>query len=258
MLIPFQSVSQFIPYQSTKAGLFLGTSIYHGELCPTIGCSFKNTGFTIGARAQYHIFKKWYFSPSFAWNRLSGNDADGENMVRNLSFRSDNFIFEGDVMYYLSNYHDYSKTKINLHPFVSLGVGGIFFNPKAALNDSWVALQPLQTEGESYARFSAMLSPAIGFKVRLNKTIDLRVQYSYYYTFTDYLDDVSSSYVDNSSLYGNAAILADRTTEGGFIPNETNDGEHWKAGSPRGSKGFDRFSSISVGFEMDIIKNKYK
>ena len=35
--------------------------------------------------------------------------------------------------------------KFKVTPFVALGFGGMYFNPKAELNGEWIALQPLGT-----------------------------------------------------------------------------------------------------------------
>lgn len=245
----------FIPFQPTKVGMVAGTSLYHGDICPNLDCGFGSAGLLIGGQVQYHIMKKWYFTPQVYWHRFQGDDANGANPERNLSFRSDNFSFNFNTIYYLGDYHDYKSRGLNLHPFVGLGLGGIFFNPQANLNGEWVALQPFQTEGINYSRFSPTINPSLGFAWRINKSIEIKLIYSYGFTFTDYLDDVSGEYTNNNDLVGDAATLADRSFEGGAIPSESVDGEHWAAGSSRGnSNGPDSYSSIMIGVSFSIVK----
>jgi hypothetical protein len=74
----------------------------------------------------------------------------------------------------------------------------------------WVDLQPLGTEGQyadlpdgaankgikPYKRIQLGIPFGIGARFRVNHVVDVSGEIGFRYTFTDYLDDVSQSYVD--------------------------------------------------------------
>ncbi len=90
-----------------------------------------------------------------------------------------------------------------------------------------VALQPLRTEGQGsneypdrqpYALTAPMMPFGVGFRVKPNDMLTFGVEYGFRKTWTDYLDDVSTTYVGSELLNryhsdGEAALLADRSGE---------------------------------------------
>ncbi|MFB1004335.1 MAG: DUF6089 family protein, partial [Bacteroidia bacterium] len=102
----------------------------------------------------------------------------------------------------------------------------------------WIELQPLATEGQETTEFNdrkryALTQIAIplggGLKFKLNHMWTLGVEYGVRFTFTDYIDDVSTTYVDpvrlNGQYGGMSSALSVRSPE--FIPASLE-------GSPRG------------------------
>ena len=111
-------------------------------------------------------------------------------------------------------------------PFIFAGVSLFRFNPQAeASNGEWVALQPLGTEGQGTTAFQDRKKYALtqfsipmggGFKIAINKTFNIILEYGIRKTFTDYLDDVSSTYtggnlIDMSPL---AVEMSDKSLNG--------------------------------------------
>lgn len=150
---------------------------------------------------------------------------------RNLSFRSN--IFEAAALAEF-NFWNYGLGNTD-HSWVFYlfgGVGAFHFNPMALHTatdgqEQWVALQPLRTEGQGsleypdrrpYQLTQLMFPFGIGIKGRINKSFTYSVEYSFRKTWTDYLDDVSTTYVGSDLLLQNsangqlAATLADRST----------------------------------------------
>ena len=120
-----------------------------------------------------------------------------------------------------------------------------YFNPQAYYNDEWVDLQPLGTEGQQfpeltgndkYQRVQISVPMGGGFKFALNKNITAGIEWNWHWLFTDYLDDVSTVYVDPSILASGsdgalAVALADRSTAIDIIPlgepgKQRGDSEH--------------------------------
>jgi hypothetical protein len=112
------------------------------------------------------------------------------------------------------------------------------FNPKAKYEgpwqtttqgepySGWYELQPLGTEGqgtteypdrEPYALTQVSLPFGMGIKWNFTQTLSLSLEWGMRKTFTDYIDDVSTTYVDPELLKSEnteiAMFLANRTFE---------------------------------------------
>ena len=98
------------------------------------------------------------------------------------------------------------------------------FNPQAEYNDRWIDLQPLGTEGQGikgyedrYKLTQISIPFGIGYKFNIWRNFAGAVEWGMRRTFTDYLDDVSTVYVETNKLSSNngplSAALADRSLE---------------------------------------------
>lgn len=182
---------------------------------------------------------------------------------RNLNFRSD--IFEAMVLaeFNFWNY-GYGATDRSWVFYLFGGIGAFHFNPMTSHiapggKEEWVALQPLRTEGQGtleypsrrpYTLTQAMLPFGIGVKGRISKSLSFSIEYSFRKTWTDYLDDVSTTYVGSELLLQNsnngqlAAMLADRSE----TPNAV--------GIKRGDDSLDdwyAFMSVSIGLRLETL-----
>jgi hypothetical protein len=152
---------------------------------------------------------------------MSGNDKYTDEKFRNhrnLMFRSavtqlhsqlEFFIIrerEGHK-YYIQGVKGWQNIRISAYAFV--GFGALYFNPKAKYNDplngdsKWYALRPLHTEGQGYVptrRMYSLIQPVapigLGVKYAFKKDWSVGLEYSIYKTWTDYIDDVSTTYFD--------------------------------------------------------------
>ena len=129
---------------------------------------------------------------------------------RNLNFRSPivelNVMAEFDLLRYKKSYFNHSYWT----PYVSAGVGLFFMDPQANYGGKWVHLKPLGTEGQGLPGYKpkySLIQPnfpvSIGIKYQLNEHWKFSVEYLHHFTLTDYIDDVSGSYVDPAVLYAN-------------------------------------------------------
>lgn len=89
--------------------------------------------------------------------------------------------------------------------YVFTGINGFWFDPTAVAPSNGISysLQPLGTEGQfvlpsrdPYSRVQVALPLGVGFAFRITDDINLNVELSYRRSFTDYMDDVSSTYVN--------------------------------------------------------------
>lgn len=219
----------------------VGVSNYLGELGGLDGLGKKyfildleisQFRLAYGGGFRYHFNRQMTARVQGFYGTVQGSDAltgNPERSYRNLSFQSK--IYEGSIMYeyYILRSlpgHLYSiKGASGMKPqrfdiYGAAGISGFYFNPKA----EGVALQPLGTEGQGlpggptkkYSRLMIGLPVGFGINMMMTNTVKIGLDFSYRFTFTDYLDDVSTLYYDNDSLAmlagAQTAALADRST----------------------------------------------
>jgi len=179
----------------------------------------------------------------FSYGTLAGDDAlttERYRSNRNLHFKSSLLELSAVVEFYFGYVkpgHRYDMRGVSglgakgadFYGFI--GLGGIKFNPQAKLGDEWIDLKPLSTEGqglrngpEEYSLTSLIIPLGIGYRKKMSRTFYVGIELGHRITFTDYIDDVSTSYYDNDQLLANggleAAFFADPSL-GYFVDPET-------------------------------------
>ncbi|MBW8051981.1 MAG: outer membrane beta-barrel protein [Cytophagales bacterium] len=230
-----------------------GLSSYYGDLCDNFECFRFRPQFSIGG--YYRFNENFSFKAEFNYMRFFSTDKGGTNKKRNLSFRSGNAGFMAGVVYDLFKYERFYHKRKSFTPYIFAGAAALFFNPRAKASDGkWHSLQPLQTEGKKYSRFTFGIPFGGGIRLKQTPVLDMSFEVSYTKTFTDYIDDISTAFVDNTSFEDPlAAELADRTNEGGFpINTNPNDPTHWeedhKRGNPKRKDGY-----LIFGFKVEYL-----
>jgi hypothetical protein len=136
---------------------------------------------------------------------------------RNLSFRSPiseiALIAEFHPLYIFINWANSDQPPPHLSPYLLAGVGYYHFNPQAKyINGDWVDLQPLHTEGEGFPQYPNVKNYSLnqfnipwgfGFRYEASSIINVRLEVIDRVLFTDYLDDVSTRYIDPSTFAKN-------------------------------------------------------
>ncbi len=259
----------------------IGSSNFFGELggANDIGSNgikgFKDLDFKL-TRPALSAGYRFYISPMFAvkgtltYGRLNGDDAlttERFRQNRNLHFRSPLIEFSAQFEYYpLNEYfgHLYRTKgvvgkKVNhFSPYVFLGVGGFWFNPKAKYNGDWVALQPLQTENVAYKRIALAIPFGIGCKYGISNQWSIGIEMGLRYTTSDYVDDVSSVYADKTGADAATVYLANPTinsvasyTDGNYVYNPTG------VGMQRGdSENKDAYLLTMVSVNYKILRGR--
>jgi hypothetical protein len=219
---------------------------------------------------RYKLYKNINVHSSLNYLRLSGDDRLTKDIYRNnrnLNFKSNIFELSSRIEFGISSIKSLGifglKNKLprknisrsyELIGFIGFGV--FYFNPKGKDPNTgkYIALKPLHTEGQGlpggpkqYKRVSISLPIGIAFHAILNRLWSVGLEFSYRKTFTDYIDDVSTTYYNNALIkesYGlTAATLADPSK--GDIPGASSpngDG----TGAQRGDKEKDSFMSLQV------------
>lgn len=246
----------------------------------------SQTRFSLRGAYAYYVGSNFTWRSSINFGIINGNDATTKEPFRNnrnLHFRSMIIEFSQNVQYMLirdvvgNRYglKNSSGKKIgsksgSVGIYATAGVGVFYYNPKAHYAGSWVALRKLHTEGQGlpggprqYKNFSIDIPVGFGVRKALSRQHGFYLEYTQHYTFTDYLDDVSTVYYDRAALlaaYGpTSAALADPNL-GNFT--DASGGSFATApGEQRGDKtDKDNFMFLTVGMYYKIRNqsNPYK
>ena len=214
-----------------------GTANYYGEMVNPGEFGTLKPNIAIGA--EYYLTNRISGRAELTWFQLSGNDADADDdrVERNLSFRANCLELSalGAINLTPMGLRFYQRSALNFHAFAGIGV--LYFNPKAKYQGEWHALQPLKTENKNYSRVQPVIPLGIGARIKLDPFFNILIEGGYRFTFTDYLDDASSTrYVDATLKNDLARALSDRRVEIDTQPSRPT--EVGKRGNPDENDGY--------------------
>ena len=223
------SIAQRYDYvQQGEFGITAGVAHYFGDLNtraainrpkPALGLFFrKQFGNYVGMRVSAHYAQLGYS------DIYSKNDYQ---RTRNLSFNTNiwELAVQGDFNFFkfIPGDQDHLFT-----PYVTLGVGVFTYDPYAYLNGEKVFLRTLGTEGQligyngrkPYSTMAFCIPLGVGLKYNLSEKANLTFEITQRFTTTDYIDDVSTTYIGGNKfqslpngLPSTAKILQDRSLE---------------------------------------------
>jgi len=200
-----------------------GASGYRGDL-QEIPLSMLQARIDWGVGASLQLNGHISVDAEYNIARLSGNDRYNPfNRKRNLSFNSN-----ADAFSIKGFYNFFDVNAIYISPFVFAGFGYFKFSPYLDLdNGSRIYLQEYSTEWQGFFQDRVPYSLnewcfpfGAGLHFAFSKKIQLRVFAEYRPTTTDYLDDVSTTYVDKNLLIAYKGNLAPSISyKGDLLPN---------------------------------------
>lgn len=261
--------------KSVEVGIMLGASNYDGDLVATPFQRYHPAGGLIG---RFNLNDFFSVKGNVFYGTLSGADStspDEWKQNRNLSFKSPIFEFSAQLEYNLFGYNpDGVRGKGRsraFSPYVFAGIGIFKYNPMAYHNEEWVELQPLGTEGQGTTQFQdrkkydltqVSVPVGMGLKIRIAQKWTLGFEYGTRITFDDYIDDVSSTYVDPQILgaaFGgqasNSVVLADRSPN----PSEKQYNPQTYVGPQRGNPNDDDwYAYTGITLTYSIFGNRVK
>ncbi|MFZ4398392.1 MAG: DUF6089 family protein [Bacteroidales bacterium] len=254
--------------QRSELGLMLGTSYYLGDINPS--SQFYKPNIAGGLIYRYNLSPHWAVKFDALYGTVEGSDADfGE--IRNLSFKSHILEFSTQIELNFWEYFTGSKSH-RFSPYIFAGLAIFNYNPQAV--DSvgvWHDLQPLGTEGQGtitypsrkqYSLTQLAVPFGIGFKYSVSKAICIGLEWGLRKTFADYIDDVSTTYVDRNLLSSEkgliAGYLSDRTPELLYLvdPNDPLSIAHRPAHLPDEQRGnssttdWYSFAGVTITFKL--------
>jgi Domain of unknown function (DUF6089) len=216
--------------QKWEAEIMAGTAGYNGDLTQQF-FSPKSMGAAAGLNLKYNYNDIFIIRGGVTWAQVSANDKNNRQedlKCRNLNFHTD--ILEGNLCLEVNLFE---PDFFSAYPYLFGGIGVFHFNPYTYdRNGKRTYLQPLGTEGQGlpnypdrkpYSLTQFCLPFGGGVKINLSQKCDLVYELGSRILFTDYLDDVSKTYVNTNTLMANsrpqAAELAYRQTIAPF-PSE--------------------------------------
>lgn len=205
--------------QYSDLGVGLGMTTYWGDMnAPSFVTNyFGNSGLGFQAHGRYMKGNRLALRGSFVYGRINGDDSRSNQdwqLQRNLNFRS--HLTELAVMGELYILPFSTEPGSNFFaPYLTAGVAAFWFDPKTTYQGREVRLQPLGTEGQGmpgrpakYSRNSFALPFGLGAKFILTETINLGFEVVIRRSFTDYIDDLSSVYINYDDLSRSNGTLA--------------------------------------------------
>ena len=255
--------------QLGEFGITAGVAHYFGDLNNRAGLNRPKPAVGIFYQKQFNNYLGLRISAHYA--QLGYSDIYSKNEYqkrRNLSFNTEIFEFaaQGDFNFFkfVPNDPYYTFT-----PFVSIGIGAFSYNPYAYYQGKKTYLRPLGTEGQNieyanpnggpkrtpYGSMAVCFPIGAGLKYNVSENINVLFQITHRLTTTDYLDDVSTTFVGIDKfppLNGQPSIagaLQDRSYETGPIIGVE--------GAQRGfSKQKDQYIIAEVGVSFTISTYK--
>jgi opacity protein-like surface antigen len=207
IFICLTAVTGYSSAQDVYLNIFAGAANYQGDL-QSKRFTVNQAGAALGASLVYEFSSHITLRGGFTFGKIKASDAKSESAAqikRNLSFEST--VLEGHIA---GEYHFLNIYQRNISPYIFGGLAFYRFNPYTyTQNGRKVFLQPLSTEGQglqaypdrkTYKLTQFSLPFGGGLRLAVSDNIRLGFELGFRKTFTDYLDDVSDKYADQTKL----------------------------------------------------------
>jgi hypothetical protein len=238
--------------QKIWINLYGGATNYQGDLQDK-RYTFNQAHAAGGIGINYDLTDRLSIRSSLIAGKLSADDKFGRNRIRNLNFTSN--LTEAQLGL---QYHIYPLGEHAITPYAFAGLALYRFNPYT--NDTSGTkyyLRELSTEGQGfldgkdYYNLTELAIPfGGGLKLSLSENINVGLEIGFRKLFTDYIDDVSTAYVDRTELNANRGSKA---VELAYRGNELKNGNPYPpAGTLRGSskKDWYYFTALTLSFRL--------
>lgn len=238
----------------------LGLANYQGDLKEK-SISLSNAHILGSLGVRYDLTEKIALRSYLSLTSLSADDKNGTAgmQTRNLNFKTSVFEWEAGAQYSFLDPNDSWWI-----PYAFAGIGLFHFNPYTKdLSAEKAFLRPLSTEGQGivagvkkYKLMQFSIPMGIGIERSLNEDMRIGLELGYRKLFTDYLDDVSTNYIDQSTLM---AAKGERAVQLAYRGGEVGAGPYPAAGMSRGAPKYkDGYYYIAVTYTVRYFFDKYK
>lgn len=239
----------------------------------------RATRFAIAGGYRYKLNEIISARANLAFAQLHGADAlskDYHRQSRNISVTTSLLEISalGEAYFIREKFNNrYSVRGIRgalgstLSAYVLGGIGAFYYNPRGQYNGRSYSLRPMGTEGQGldgyekkYSRFSVCVPMGVGAKFSLTKQFSLNFEYSFRLTFTDYLDDTSTTYPDAVAVAdANGGLGTEQGDAAYFFSNPAIEINDFLAGGtePQGQQRGDRTTNDTYMFALIGLSYKF-
>lgn len=227
-----------------EIGAFGGISYYIGDINP--GIPFKQIEPAYGLLGRYYTNTRWAFRFNLNMTDLTGDDlVVKHNEDRALNFRTR--LYDASLIAEF-NFFDYftGSTRNYISPFIMGGISLFHFTP---YDNEGNALRPQGNEGQfatdadgnrigpaPYSQFGFSIPFGLGVKYSLTKRLGMAIEWRMHKTFTDYIDDISTVYYEDT---------------------QAPSGVLFEAGMQRGNRNANdwfSFAGVSLTYKFNLVK----
>jgi hypothetical protein len=269
-----------------------GPSNFLGELggANQIGTDFfrdleiNQTRLSLAGGLRYKLTPMFALNTKLTYGKVSGDDDLTKEFFRNyrnLNFKTNIYELSTNLeiafireqlghRYRLRGVRGQRGFEMSAYGFVGIGV--FYFNPKGQKisegtttsgEGEWVELHELGTEGQGltstrkkYSKIQLCIPVGIGIKYSFDRRWGIGLEYGIRKTFTDYIDDASKTYYDNSTLAiengALSAYMADKSSKD--FPYITAAGE--QRGDPRDKDSY-MFAILSINYKLRTGRSSF-
>lgn len=202
----------------------IGYNNYFGDLSPSSGIgssSFNGVNLYFGAVGEYRFHPNFSVRSGLAYTSISASDASADaagnedtkgRYARNLHFRNNMIEFSSMITANIFPVNRGYLKRAKINPYVFLGINVFTNNPQAKAYGKgdagdWINLRDLKTEGqgttngpEAYSGLQVGIPFGVGVKFAITRKIDLSFELGYRFSFSNYLDDVGTTYLSEAQM----------------------------------------------------------
>lgn len=204
-----------------EIGIALGPMFFLGDLGGHYGegrgfvkdLNLPLTKLSKGIYANVYPVEWFGFRAGFNHGIIEGYDniinekggAERHRKERNLNFKSTIMEFYAAAEFLPTVFiEQYDGLEGKLRPYGVMGIGAFKFNPMAGYGGAWIPLKPLRLEGQGmeetgrkeYSLIQIEVPVGFGAKYYIKDNLYIGMEVLHRKTFTDYIDDVSTTYID--------------------------------------------------------------
>jgi hypothetical protein len=171
----------------------IGTASYLGDVIEK-NRLFNRPSWAYSGGLSYDFTNHLSGKINFGVSKIRANDKD--NKRADLKARGKDFkakLFDWSIA---GEYTIFDLDKHKVSPFVSAGVGAVFFYPYTFdITGKKIRLREMRTEGQAqpYEEAAWEFPLGVGAKYKVNDALTLKLEFNYRITSTDYLDDLSKA-----------------------------------------------------------------
>jgi len=219
LLLLFVSFGISSQSQTLELGVVVGGSNYQGDLASSEFAVLKqqiNLG--IGGFLRYNFNEQLSLKLQILSTELEGDDTlSSLEILRQRNLRFSSPLLDASLRVEWHFLETIFGSESIISPYVSLGGSFFTFNPQAEYEGTLHDLQKLSTEGQGlqaypdrkrYELYSFSILGGLGIAFKLSEDFQVAIDFTGHRASTDYLDDVSTTYVDYSALLGEKGVTA--------------------------------------------------